>query len=108
MAYDRFDLKTHAGVLSFFNQHYIKTDKIEKAYAKIIARAEKIRIKSDYDDFYMVSKQQAGPIERCREIPWENRRIHKQLMMRSWRWTEASFRAAGQWHQNGQQQWPPR
>ncbi len=59
MAYDRFDSKTHAGVLSFFNEHYIKTDKIEKTYAKMIARAEKIRIQSDYDDFYMASKQQA-------------------------------------------------
>jgi uncharacterized protein (UPF0332 family) len=39
MAHDRFDSKTHAGVLSFFNQLYIKTDKIEKIYAKMIARA---------------------------------------------------------------------
>jgi len=59
MAFERYDSKTHSGILSFFHQHYIKTGKIEINLGQSIARAEKIRIQSDYDDFFIVSRQQA-------------------------------------------------
>ncbi|MEQ8190751.1 MAG: HEPN domain-containing protein [Candidatus Eremiobacterota bacterium] len=59
LALDKFDARKHSGVIAYFNQHYIKTEKIETKFGKILILAENIRIKSDYDDFYIASKQQA-------------------------------------------------
>ncbi len=59
LALDKFDARKHSGVIAYFNQHYIKTEKIERKFGKILILAENIRIKSDYDDFYIASKQQA-------------------------------------------------
>ncbi len=59
LALDKFDARKHSGVIAYFNQHYIKTGKIETKFGKILTLAENIRIKSDYDDFYIASKQQA-------------------------------------------------
>jgi len=59
LALDKFDARKHSGVIAYFNRHYIKTGKIETKFGKILILAENIRIKSDYDDFYIASKQQA-------------------------------------------------
>ncbi len=59
LAYDEFDSKRHSGVISFFNQNYIKPGKIERQYSIIITSAFTIRNKSDYDDFYIASKADA-------------------------------------------------
>lgn len=59
LAFDKFDSKKHSGVISYFNQNYIKTEKIDVKYGQILMAAEKIRTQSDYDDFYIASKQEA-------------------------------------------------
>ncbi len=59
LALDKFDSKKHTGVISFFNQHYIKTGKIEPEYSNILTAAFKIRNKSDYDDFYIAVREDA-------------------------------------------------
>lgn len=59
LAYDRFDSKKHSGIISYFNQHYIKTKLIEKEYSAILMSAERIRTESDYDDLFIVSEEQA-------------------------------------------------
>lgn len=59
LALDRFDSKKHSGVIAYFNQNYIKTGRFEAKYGQMLMSAEKIRIKSDYDDFFIASKQQA-------------------------------------------------
>lgn len=59
-ALDGFDSSKHKGVISHFNQEYIKTDKFPKELSKMIASAMEIRQKSDYDDFYIISRQDAG------------------------------------------------
>ena len=59
LALDKFDSKRHSGIIAFFNQNYIKTGKLEIKYGQMLMSAEKIRIKSDYDDFFIASKQQA-------------------------------------------------
>jgi uncharacterized protein (UPF0332 family) len=56
---DSFDSKKHTGVISFFNQYYIKTGKIEAGYSRMLTAAFKIRNKSDYNDFYIVAKEDA-------------------------------------------------
>lgn len=59
LALDKFDSKKHTGVISFFNQHYIKTGKIEPEYSKMLTAAFKIRNKSDYNDFYIAAREDA-------------------------------------------------
>lgn len=44
----------HAGVLSAFSEHFIKTELIETEYAKILANAFNARLGSDYDVMYSV------------------------------------------------------
>lgn len=58
-ALDEFDSKKHSGVIAHFNQHYIHTGKFEKQMYSIINTAYKIRERSDYDDFYLASKNDA-------------------------------------------------
>lgn len=55
-ALDGVGFKKHTGVMSYFNQEYVKTGKIEIEFAKISKSAFQIRTKSDYSDFYIVSK----------------------------------------------------
>lgn len=59
LAYDKFDSKRHSGILTFFNQHYIKTGKVEIKYFAMLTSAQRLRNKSDYDDFYLASKIEA-------------------------------------------------
>ena len=56
LALDKFDSRKHSGVVSYFIKNYIATSIIKKEYSKIILRAEKFRNRSDYMDFYKVSK----------------------------------------------------
>ncbi|AZT90554.1 HEPN domain-containing protein [Caldicellulosiruptor changbaiensis] len=58
-AINKFDSKRHSGVIAYFNQHFIHTEKFSKELYKIVASAFKLRERCDYDDFYMVSRDQA-------------------------------------------------
>ena len=50
-ALDGFDSSKHKGVISHFNQKYIKTERFPRELSKMIMNAMEIRQKSDYDDF---------------------------------------------------------
>lgn len=54
-----FDSKKHTGIISYFIKHFVKENLIDKKYSDIINSARQIRINSDYDDFYVVTKGQA-------------------------------------------------
>jgi hypothetical protein len=54
------DSSKHSGVISLFNINYVKTGVFPKEYSKIIANAQDLRLSSDYDDFYVVSKKDAA------------------------------------------------
>jgi len=56
-ALDRFDSKKHSGVIANFRQNYIKTGIFSKDFSKIIESAFLVRNESDYEDFYVVSKE---------------------------------------------------
>lgn len=60
LAYDEFDSQKHSGIISYFNQHYVKTNKFRKECSVILNQAFMIRNKSDYDDFYSVSEKDAS------------------------------------------------
>jgi uncharacterized protein (UPF0332 family) len=58
LAYDSYDSKRHSSILGYFNKNYIANDKIEQEYYKIIASAFDIRVRCDYQDFYIISKDE--------------------------------------------------
>ncbi len=54
------DSAKHSGVISLFNLHFVKTGIVGKEYGKLLAEAKNIREESDYGDFVIVSKKEAG------------------------------------------------
>lgn len=54
-----YDSSKHSGVIAFFTATYLKTQKIDKNMSKIIKESSYLREKSDYDDFYIASKDDA-------------------------------------------------
>jgi uncharacterized protein (UPF0332 family) len=59
LALDEVDFKKHSGVISYFRENYIKTKLFDDKYSRIVSKASIIRGKSDYEDFYVTSKNEA-------------------------------------------------
>lgn len=59
LALEKFDSRKHTGVIAYFNKNFIKTGKIEKEYSKMLMDAQDFRNDSDYDDFFVVSREEA-------------------------------------------------
>jgi uncharacterized protein (UPF0332 family) len=57
-ALDGVAYRRHKDVIGNFNKKYIKTEIFPKDMGKRIAEAEEIRHASDYDDFYIASKDE--------------------------------------------------
>lgn len=69
LAMRRVDFSKHAGVIAYFQKEYIKTGIFDKKYSKYIQRAFQIRNSCDYDDFYLVSEQDAREqYDRAKEL----------------------------------------
>nr|WP_317283869.1 HEPN domain-containing protein [uncultured Sellimonas sp.] len=51
--------KRHKDALANFNKNYIKTEIFPRILGRKIAEAEEIRHASDYDDFYIATKEEA-------------------------------------------------
>jgi len=51
--------KRHKDALANFNKNYVKTEIFPRKIGKKIAQAEEIRHASDYDDFYIASKEES-------------------------------------------------
>ena len=51
--------KKHKDTLAYFNKNYVKTEKFPKEIGRKLSKLEIIRHKSDYDDFYIASKEEA-------------------------------------------------
>lgn len=54
-----FDSKKHSGVIAYFNQYLVKTAKFDIGCSKIIESAFRIRNNADYEDFYIISVDEA-------------------------------------------------
>ena len=54
-----YDSSKHSGIIAYFNLNFVKTGEFDKASSKIIKTASFLREKSDYQDFYIASKQEA-------------------------------------------------
>jgi uncharacterized protein (UPF0332 family) len=59
LALDKLDSRKHSGIISFFNQIYIKPGKIEREFFRMLADAFDIRNESDYNDFYIAVREDA-------------------------------------------------
>ena len=55
----KLDSRKHSGVISMFNIHFVKSGILAKEFRKIIISAQDLRLASDYDDFYIISKDDA-------------------------------------------------
>lgn len=53
------DSSKHAGIISLFNQHFVKTEMVDKTLGKKLALSKDMREDGDYKDFILVSKEEA-------------------------------------------------
>lgn len=55
---DEADFKKHSAVISKFREMYVKTGVFDVRFSNAIGKAFHIRQQSDYDDFYLLSKEE--------------------------------------------------
>lgn len=58
LAIDKVEFKRHSGNLSYFRQNYIKTGLFDIELSDYLSIASEARNSSDYDDFYVISKDE--------------------------------------------------
>lgn len=59
LAMEKIDFKRHKDVIAYFNKTYVATEIFEKPIGRRLAQLQLKREKCDYDDFYVVSKEEA-------------------------------------------------
>lgn len=57
LALEGIDFSKHSGVMAYFQKNYVKSEIFAKEYSKILMEAFEVRSESDYDDYYMISKE---------------------------------------------------
>lgn len=57
LAIDGVDFKHHSGVIAYFRKEYIKSEIFPKTLSAIIQTTSMVRESSDYDDFYLISRE---------------------------------------------------
>lgn len=60
LALDGIDMKRHSGVISEFRRLYIKTGVFDLGLSQVISSLFEIRTDSDYDDFFVISKEEVN------------------------------------------------
>lgn len=58
LALEGVDFKRHKDVVSYFNQHYVATGKFERDLGKRIGRLKTMSEDCDYDDFYIIEREE--------------------------------------------------
>lgn len=51
------DMSKHSGVMAEFRKRYLKTEILDRKLSTTITQAFEVRNASDYDDFYIVAKE---------------------------------------------------
>lgn len=54
------DFKRHKDVIAYFNKEFIATNIFNRELGRRLGTLKQLREKSDYDDFYIASKEQAA------------------------------------------------
>lgn len=60
LALEGVDYKKHSAVINHFQREYVRTGKFNRACSDILMKASTIRNASDYDDFYLASKEETA------------------------------------------------
>lgn len=60
LALDGFDSKKHSGIIAEFRKNYLKTEILPKELSVVIDEFVEARQGSDYDDFYIISKEEVA------------------------------------------------
>lgn len=60
LAFDEIDMKHHSGIISEFRRLYIKTGIFDTKLSQIISVLFDVRTDSDYDDFFIISKEEVA------------------------------------------------
>ena len=76
LALDEKDFKKHSAIIAYFNQNYVKTKRFPEIH-NIIDKASLVRNSSDYDDFYIVSKEEAK--EQINNAEYILELVHKYI-----------------------------
>lgn len=59
LALKELDSRKHSGIISFFNQHFVKTKIIDPYYGRLLKKAQFSRERSDYGDYIIVTFEEA-------------------------------------------------
>lgn len=59
MALKTIDFKRHKDVMAYFNKEYVASGVFPREIGRLIGMMQRVREKSDYDDFYIASKEKA-------------------------------------------------
>ena len=59
LALGTIDFKRHKDVVAYFNKEYVATGIFSRELGRKLGMLKQLREKSDYDDFYITSKEQA-------------------------------------------------
>ena len=66
---DEFDSKKHSGIIAKFRENYLQTELFSKEISDYISSLFRVRSASDYDDFYIISKEEAkAQLENAKAI----------------------------------------
>ncbi|HBC85101.1 MAG TPA: HEPN domain-containing protein [Clostridiales bacterium] len=60
LAIEQTDFKKHSSVIAYFNKEYISKDIFPKELGKRVSEARFYRKKSDYVDFYIITKEECN------------------------------------------------
>lgn len=60
LALEDVDFKRHKDVIAYFNQHFVATERFDREVGRKLARLQKKRETSDYDDFFVASMDEAS------------------------------------------------
>ena len=59
LAIGKIDFKRHKDVIAYFNKEYVATEIFPRDLGRKLGTLKQLREKSDYDDFYIASKEKA-------------------------------------------------
>lgn len=82
LALENIDFKRHKDVVAYFNHHYVATGIFNGETGRLLSRLQKKRESGDYDDFFVVSNEEAaeqmkaaecilGEVKKYLEIKYE-------------------------------------
>lgn len=79
LALKEVDSSKHSGIISLFNQHFIKTNIIDASYGRMLRKAQYSRERSDYGDYVIVTLDEAqNQLHNAEQLIVEIERVLKK------------------------------